>query len=311
MEQEQKDSLDMFERVFKYVITDTNTISSTRPGLITAMGKLKTDFIDPIKLADQNQGSGITGFGTDKRAKRTVLNDILYGVTSGTYAYASALNDLVLQGQMKYSLTGIRNISDESIVDKVNNIMGIVNPILSTIGNTLPDYGVTTLLVNTDLKDARDAYDAAEEEPQDQIAIRESYTQSLIPLFDGGKALLLDVADKVANTLKISQRTWWNGYRNARKLITTGHRFNTVEGDVVVEGTNAKVYNALLTLTHESGKVYTGKSDVDGHFKMVSLLQGTYSSFVVTGSGFQVENLGPFKLTQGHVVRKTIFMDPA
>jgi hypothetical protein len=310
MEQEQKDSLDMFERSYKYVITDTNTISSTRPGLITAMGKLKTDFIDKIKLADQNQGAGITGFATDKRAKRIVLNEILHGVTSGTYAFASATNDLVLQGQMKLTLTDIRNISDESIVDKVNYIMGIVNPILLVPGSTLPDYGVNTLLVNTDLKNARDAYDAAEEEPQDQIAIRESYTQALEPLFEGGKALLLDVADKVANTLKSTQRTWWNGYRNARKIVSTGHRFNTVEGDVLVEGTNAKVYNALLTLTHESGKVYTGKSDVDGHFKMISLLQGTYSSFVVTGDGFQLENLGPFKLVRGHVVSKTIFMDP-
>jgi hypothetical protein len=309
MEQEQKDILDMFERTHKYVKTDTIGISGTRPGLITAIDKLKTDFIDPIKLAAQNQGTGIGGYETDKIAKRVVLDDLLYAVTSGTYGYASAIGNLVLQGQMKYSLTGIHDISDESIVGKVNDIIAIVNPILAVPANTLPDYGVDTALIN-DLEDARDDYDAAEEEPQEQIAIRESYTQSLVPLFVAGKALLKDVTDKVAVTLKATQGTWFNGYRNNRKIISTGHRFNTVEGDVLMEGTETKVYNATITLTHESGKVYTGKSDTEGHFKMISLLQGDYSSFTVTADGCQVENLGPFRLVRGHVISRVVHMDP-
>src|SRR4051794_20347911 len=112
MTQVQKDALDMMRRVYNYVKTLTIAISGTRPGLISAVGKLKTDAIDKIDATEAKQNQILKGFTDNKANKRDDLNKWLFHNTSGTYAWAALNNNATLQGQMRYNNSDILNITD-------------------------------------------------------------------------------------------------------------------------------------------------------------------------------------------------------
>jgi hypothetical protein len=306
-----KDSLDMFRRVYKYTKTDTILISGTRPGLIAAIDKLKSKAIDPIDAANASFSVLLTGYAANKQAKRNTVDSLLFGITSGTYSYATSINNLTLQGQMKYTLTKIQKITDETIVDTENSIVSIVNPLL---GPPLAGFGVDTAAVLA-LTTASTAFAAVESEPEEMIEQRHAYAQTIADKIEVGRQILLHEADPAANTLMASQKEWWNGYHNERVKITTGHNYNLIEGHIysaadIGSPTPTGLYGCSIVATHESGKVYTTKSDVDGHYKLQGVLQGTFSSIKYILNGFHELDQAAFKLVRGHVVEKDVYLQP-
>jgi hypothetical protein len=314
MKQTQKDALDMFKRSHKLTV-DTSAISGTRPAIGNAMGKLKTQVIDPIDLLNQKQNEQIEGMTRQKEANRVTLDNLLYHVAAGTYGYASSLSpaDLMLQGQMNYSIGGIENISDESIVAKANDIIGIVNPLNPATNTALNDYGVDAQAI-LDLTAARDAFGAVESDPEELIAIRKSYTDAIQPLVKLGKKILHDEADKAADTLKLTQKDWWNSYHNARKIISTGHRLTIIEGHMfaTVVPTAAKVplYGGTVEITHENGKVYTANTEPDGHYKAVKIMQGNIAKIKFIHPEFAAHPIEyeAFTVKRGTVTIKDVIM---
>jgi hypothetical protein len=314
MKQSQKDALDMFKRAKKHV-ADTNTISGSRPALVAAMNKLKSQVIDPIDDLNGKQNAEIEGVTRQKEENRHKLNGLLYHVTAGTFGYASGLAtpDLVLQGKVKYTIGKIENISDESIVDITNTIIGVVNALNPATNTALNDAGVVAGDI-TALEAARDAFDAIESDPEELIAIRKSYTDAIEPLVKLGKKILHDEADMVADTLKLTQGLWWSAYHNARKIISTGHRHTIIEGHMwaqldIPAKTLVPLFGGTVEATHESGKVYKGTTDAEGYFKIVGVKQGDMAKVKYVHTEFPAgKEFEAFKIKQGTVTTKDVVM---
>jgi hypothetical protein len=304
MDQIQKDNLDMFKRVKKYV-TDTDTISTTRPALVTAAGKLQTEVIDKIieKAGLQEQQSG--GETTGKTAKREVLNTKLFTMTSGTFGFADLKGKDTLKGQMNYSMSDIAAITDDQIVPTANNLVALADPFKDD--PDLNDFGVdaTTL---TAVEDARDGYMEVESDPQAISDIKEAATEALVPLFDKGKSILRNQMDKAADTLKETQGDWWNAYHNARAIISTGHRSTSADGFAYIKDTTTGIYKVKVKAEHEDGTITEVLTDETGYYKFNYLKFGIYI-FTYTHADYTDIVLAAFRIKKGQRVTKNVFME--
>jgi hypothetical protein len=309
MTQDQKDCQDMQKRVLDYGKVKTIAISNTRPGFIAGLNKLKSDSIDKIDEMEAKQQQLLKGFTDNKAAKRQALDVLLFHHTSGTYAWAASTNNSTLQGQMRYTNSYIINITDESIVNTTNDLIALIEPSIAVTG--LNDMGVDATSLQ-ELKDARDAYHEVESEPVEMIQMRKSYTTAIDDLIVVGRTILVDICDKSADTLKATQKTWWDGYHAERVKISTGRRHNTIEGTVYVkadiEASRLEgLYGGSVVAKHEDGTVYTAKMDEEGHYKMVKVHSGIFSSIkFIAPSGFQDFEMGAFRLKKGSVVHKNV-----
>jgi hypothetical protein len=307
MNQVQKDFQDMQRRVYKYTKLDTILISGTRPGLIAAMDKLKTDSIDKIDIMEAKQTQILLGFAQNKAQKRSVLDEALFLVTSGTAGWAASINNSTLAGQMDYTHTDIVNITDESIVNVVNGILTLVTPHI--LVPALNGFGVDGA-AKTALENARDAYALVESEPIEMIELRASYTEAIDPLVEVGRRILEDIADKAADTLKGTQNEWWKGYKKERTIITTGVHHNVIEGhmlsSVVVGGQQQPLYGGTVVATHENGKVYTVKTNETGYYKVSPAMPGVFSSIKFIAPNHQELTQNAFRLKKGTTVVKDV-----
>ena len=312
MTQNQKDILDMFQRVWDYVKNKTAAISGTRPGLITAIDKLKSDAIDKIDTTEAKQQQLLTGFTANKEGKRHELDVLLFHHTSGTYAWASMTGNATLQGQMRYTNSDIIKITDETVVNICNDIVALITPHIAVVA--LNDLGVdaASLLL---LTNARDAYHTVESEPIEMIQQRAAFTEQIGVHIITGRDILETMTDAAANTLKATQKEWWGGYQHERLIVSTGHRHTTIEGTLFGKisptGTGLDgFYGGAVEATHEDGTVYVAKADEVGHFKMQKLKNGIYTSIKFSAPHRQTLEMGAFRLKKGHVVHRNIYMAP-
>jgi len=310
MTQDQKDLLDMYRRVHKHVKITTIAVSGTRPGLIAAIDKLKTEVIDKIDAAEAKQQQILKGFSDNKKSKRKDFDVLLFHHVSGTFAWAAMTENATLKGQMDYTETDIIHITDESVVNTANNIIGLIEPHIAVAG--LNDMGVDAVTLQ-DLKDARDAYKAVESEPMEMIKMRTAYTKQIRTLVKRGRTILETMADKAADTLKASKKEWWTGYRMERRKIPTGHRHTTIEGTLFAKESLESdklvgFYGGSVVATHEDGTVYTKNVDETGFYKLQKVKAGIIVSIKFMAKGRKTLELGAFKLSKGHVVRRNVYL---
>jgi hypothetical protein len=310
MTQAQKDAQDMQNRVYDYGKNKTSLISNTRPGFIAGLDKLKSDSIDPINDMEAKQQQLLKGYTDNKAAKRHELDVQLYHHTSGTYAWATLTGNSTLQGQMRYTNTAIINITDETVVNVTNDLIDLITPHIAVTG--LNDMGVDAASM-LDLTAARDAYHNVESEPVEMIQMRKSYTSAIDDLIVVGRTILVDICDKAANTLKMTQKTWWEGYQAERVIISTGRRHTTIEGTLFAKSAVdanklAGFYGGTVTATHEDGTVYVMKPDEEGHYKKIKVKNGIYPKIKFEAPGKQPLELTAFKLKKGGVAHFNIYM---
>jgi hypothetical protein len=303
MTNSQSDRLDMMKEVISY-IEGTNTISSTRPGLIAGKTNLKDNVVAPIETKAGKQSSATGGAYDDKNELQETLCQQLYAVTSGTKAFAASINNNTLQEQMNYSITELRRIGDETIVPFTENMVTLVTPHL---GAALTGFGVDATAMS-DLDTAKTNFSGKKTAGRDATVDKATQTVGLPPLFTLGTKILREIMDPVAATLKLTQSDWYNGYINARKVINTGGGTTALDGDVFEAGTTTGIYNASVSAIAEDGTKTVVKTDVNGHYKFVPIKRGTYI-ITFTHPSHTDLTLAAFIIKQGQTVTKNVFLE--
>lgn len=297
----QSHSLDMYDTIVEYV-ESTNAISNTRPGLITGKNNLKTA-IKNINEKVALQSTQNKGVSEDKDVLKGELALAMFTVTSGTSGFAATTGNNTLKGQMDYSISELQKIKDETIGSVATNIDTIVTPF---IGAPLAEFGVDAGSLTAMLA-ARDIYLEAKSKPREAVVEKKIQTDALKPLFVAATGICHDVMDKAANTLSATQKDWFSGYHNARRIISTGTRHTTAEGDCLEEGTSTPIYNATVVLSSIGKEDITLKTDLHGHWKKIPIEHGVWA-FTATHPDYEDFHVAAYEIKLGQSVIKTSMM---
>lgn len=304
MTNSQSDRLDMMKEVISF-IDNTNTISSTRPGLIAGKTNLNDNVVKEIEKKVGKQSSATGGAYDDKNELQEALCLQLYVVTSGTKAFAASINNNTLQEQMNYSISELRKIGDETLVPFTDDIVALVTP---NLGVPLTGFGVDATAM-TNLDNARTAYSGKQSAGRDATVLKATQTVGLPPLFTLGTKILREIMDPAAVTLKPTQSDWYNGYINARKVINTASGTTALDGDIFEAGTTTPIYNVKVTI-HDI-EIPTDdivNSDANGHYKKVPIKRGT-KTILFTHPLYKDLTLAAFIIKQGQTVTKNVFLE--
>ena len=302
MTNNQRDNLDMFEEVIRFIEVDAATISATRAGLIAAKTKLK-DLVTGIKDVAGKQTTVTGGSYEDKRVKKEALVQELLLVCGGTMAFASNITDNTLRDQMNYSVTDLRRINDETIAPFADNIAALVTPHL---GAGLTGYGVTAAVM-TALDGAKTAYETDKSKGRSATVFVATQTTQLPSYFNKAKAVLKNEMDPVALTLKQSQPAWYDQYKLARVIVNTGAGTTALSGDITETGTGLPIFDATVSITETGLPDIAIKSDVNGHYRQAPVKRGT-KQVVITHSLYEDVALDAFEIKQGQTVVKNVVM---
>jgi hypothetical protein len=293
----------MFETLISY-IEKTDSVSTLRPGLIAGKDKLVLKVAE-IKAKAAKQSTQTGGITTDKGKAKGNLAEAMFINTTGTSAYAASKGDNTLKEKVNYSISDLKKLSDDMIIDVAVNLDEIINKVLDA---ELAGFGVDSDTLK-DMMDAKDLFANAKNKPREAIVERSTQTEALVPLFKEGDDLIHDVMDPVALTLKKDHADWYIEYHNSGKIINTGTRHTTTEGDVLVQGTQAPIYNALVTLTSIDNPEVKIHTHVNGHWKVIPIKHGVWS-LQVTHADYDEMHIAAFEIKQGENVIKNITMVP-
>ena len=298
----QSDRLDMYKAVVDFLET-TNTITATRPGLVTGKTQL-TGFITDIETKAGKQTTATSGSFDEKEDLIEKLCQELYTVVSGTKAYAASIPDTTLKGKMDYSLTELRRLGDETIVPFTDNIVEIVTPLL---GAPLAGFGVDAAAM-TELDKARDKYENIKSKPRVAVSEKAAQTTGLPPLFVSATKLCKEILDPTAATLRATEPDWYNEFVNVRKIVNTGSGTTALDGDIKEQGSNGAIYNVEITISKIGEPDIKITSDVAGHYKQIPIKRGVYT-VTFTHALYKDVVLNAFEIKQGQTVTKNILME--
>ena len=298
----QSDRLDMYDVVLTY-IQNTNVIAATRAGLITGKTNLAA-VVAEIKQKVAAQGTQTGGSSDEKEVMKGELALVMFSVTSGTYGYASSIENLILKEEMNYSLSELQKLRDDTIETVCNNIKSKVE---AHLGVPLEGFGVDAEVLEI-MEAAKSAYVESKDKPREAAVDKKVQTDALGPLFTKATGILHDIMDKAANTLNATEKDWFSGYHNARMIITTGRRHTTAEGYCLEHESNTPIYNATVTLKSIGKDDIVLKTDLNGHWKQIPIKNGVWA-FLVTHPDYVDFSVSAYEIKLGQTVVKTSIMD--
>lgn len=216
-----------------------------------------------------------TGIAANKGAAKRSLVTLVADAARKITAYAKLNNNQTLLAEVNYSESDLKNRADTNLKDAAQGLYDRVQTNLAALAT----YGITAAS-QTALLNAITAYNAEIPKPRLGINEKKQATMLLVSLFNTADTALVNI-DAVVEIVRLTQPSFYNGYKGARKLVITGGGSIAVKGVV----TDASTGNALALVTVRfvlnGVLVLTKKSAAKGGFMVKSLAEGTY---VVTAS---------------------------
>lgn len=267
MTQRQENKLMMLLSLRDYLI-QYNSIVLTIPNLSDLLTNLQT-LINQIQTISVSQIVNQTGVKVNKEELRNNVVVIGGDVARRLSAYATIANNDSLFQEVHISDAELLKLSDERLRDTIQLIYdrGMTNVTTASV------YGINARLL-TSLQYALNAFSVAIPKPRLTITERRQATIQMAKLFDDVDALLMKI-DILVDIIKLTQSSFYSGFKSARVLIDRGGRKRMLTMFVVdlSDGTPIKGVTCKFSLeTHEIVK----KSSVKGGFFIKSMPEGVY-----------------------------------
>ncbi|MEP6685555.1 MAG: hypothetical protein ABJB22_02155 [Verrucomicrobiota bacterium] len=189
---------------------------------VAALGTQQTAFSDSIGMIDslgQAQQSDTSGVTIDKANFSQQMMDKALQVAGGLMAFASVGKDTSLQKKAEVNKSTFNRARDEERDQIAQEIHDLANANLAALAS----YGITAATL-TALQTRIDAYKLGAAGPQVAKAQRSSLTELLDQEFDRADMILGDRIDGLVEQFNGSGTTFYNDYKNARKIIGTGSK---------------------------------------------------------------------------------------
>lgn len=227
MTDKQSNHVDMLLNTIR-IYTDNQATIDSKPD-VGAQFNLLIAKRSMINAAIAGQ-SGSTA--TNKNLVRQDLDEFSFGVMAPVKGWAVTQNNVTLKDEMDYSLTDLKEIKDDTVVDFLKHRRDIVNGLVPSLGG----LGFTpALIVEWDLKIS--TYEAVVTNPRQAIINRAVHTENLDKYIKEALDVCNDVLDNLMVLFKgAAYGDLYNKYVKAREIVDL-----TGPGDGTEPGVNAVI----------------------------------------------------------------------
>ena len=258
------------------------TITANLPNFAANLTSVKTTCIQ-IQAISEQQRFDKTGITENKNQLKTNLITMASDNARKLMAYAKFTNNQTLLAEINITESDFKRAADTAVKDYAQIIYDRAQPIVAT----LSIYGITTAS-QTALLNAITNYNAILGAPRIGITVKSQATKQLVALLKLVDTALLNM-DAAVEIIRLSQVNYYNGYKTARKIVSTGIGTLAVKGLVTDAESGEPVKGVTVSFVQENemmlsksatmGKikpVVTKKTADKGGFNVKSMPAGTY-----------------------------------
>ena len=243
MKTTQENKLSMYETVIETLDIYTAQVA-TIPALATAKSDLvnKTLEIRNLNIIQEMSTKGKT---QDKAQRKLGLADQAYAIAASTQAYATVIENNDLYQLINFTRSTLRTSDDEIIQQRCQLIHDQANTVIAD----LADYGVLPATLTT-LQDLINAWGTNSQAPRQAIATRSAATGEIPTEFSEADTILKKRMDKLMANFYTTDRSFYDTYFKARKIVDLGHGPSTttaIRGTVLDDGTSQPIQGAIIT----------------------------------------------------------------
>ena len=246
-----------------------------------------TSFVNTIPLIQnvaKQQKISKTGLAENKNQLKDALIISIADYSGKLGAYAKFTNNQVLAKEIKFTAGKLKKEADTAVRDFAQIVYDRAQPIVADLAT----YGITAA-TQTALLDSITAYNASIGKPAAGKVETSQLTKQLGALFATAEAALENM-DAAVEIVKLSQPNFYNGYKNARKVVVTGTGSLSVKGLITDAETGEPVKGVTVSFALDGGTqmmakagkasspatVLTKKTAKKGGLQVKSLPEGTY-----------------------------------
>lgn len=243
--------------------------------------------ITQIQTYAEQQQFDKTGIAENKGQLRSTLVMLAADTSRKLTAYAKFANNQVLMKETKYTESDLNRIADTALRDAAQGIYDRAQTNLTALAT----YGVTAA-TQTSLQNAITGFVTSIPKPRLGIADKKQTTTQLANLFKQADAALGNI-DTLVEIVRLSQPSFYKGYKAVRKIVEMGTGSLTLKGLVTdaatgeplkgvtinfcpecVEPTQKAAANGMSAAKEEV--VLTKRTAEKGGFNIKSLPEGVY-----------------------------------
>lgn len=212
-----RNKIAMYKAV-KSVIESNQTNWSTLPAFATAVQTFN-ERLDALEQAAYHQNLALVGVSAVKNAKRAIVADKAYAMSSSMVAFAVVTNDVELINHMKIPKFELDNASKDRMLILVDRIIARATDLVNLLG----DYGVDQAGID-ELQLLRDELDVQMSAPRNAIVDRKGQTARIKSLVRELDVIVKMQLDKLMVILKEEHPRFFMDYGNARVIIDLKNR---------------------------------------------------------------------------------------
>lgn len=280
-----------------------STATSGIPAFAIALAAVKAKM---LLINSYNQiGKGTTkGVTLDTKGLRKNMTDLALKCANATLAFANSTSNNTLAALVNFSETKLNALKKEDVDDVCQGIHDATNANSAGALN----FGIVATDI-TDLQSSIDLYRVASQNPRQAIISKSQAKKQVENMVrEVIDDLLLAQMDKMVNTLKPSNKTFWDGYRQSREILDLGTTTAKVRGTVLDEEDvplKSVIFSILDSGTEDV--VVSVKTDNKGKFNASKLKAGLFD-FKWELDGYKPVIETEVKISNGKELKRKVVM---
>jgi hypothetical protein len=299
MNSKQESKLNMYNAVVAY--SDASVaITAAIPAYATTLTIFKAK-VTEIDTTAQLEAQVISGITTNKGDLKKEVCDKGAIIAAAGYAYATSINDAILQAKFNYSYSDLFKKLDDELPLVVQNLHDDANGVIASL---LP-YGVIAATL-TAFQTLITEYSVSVAAPRNATSQRSAYGEQLVIMFKEADAILKKQLDKVALQFKTSEPTFYLTYKNNRIIIDAGVSTTQAAGTITDSVTTTGIFGVIITVENET---FTATSRLDGSYNLVIPDPGVYN-VIFTKAGYTPQTISGVTITLGQTTTLDVQLIP-
>ena len=299
MDSVQKAKLDMYNAVVSYCNQNISLIHSL-PALQTSFTSFSA-VVSSITSTTQQKVRLLSGISAGKTKSRKALCLQAATLAFKVYAYADAVGNDPLKGEVKFSVSDLQRLKDVELPAACKNILkAAVDNLVALAG-----YNVTAA-TNTSFSNNIAAYEAIEPHPRNAVTQRATYNAALGKLIKTADNLLKSQMDKIMADYIVANPGFYSTYVRNRVIVDPATTATQIKGIITSDVTKGPLPDSLIEVVGHEQKAST---TADGKYVIKPLPPGTHS-ITISKTGFKSQTVTELVVKLGRITRLNMQLSP-